>query len=117
MTAMQVIQELIALAKDIRAARQRGQEYGLSHTEIAFYDALAENNSALQALGDANLRVIACELLAELQNNMSVDWTQRESIRARLRVSIRRILRKYGYPPDLQNTAIKTVLEQAEAMF
>jgi type I restriction enzyme, R subunit len=112
----EVLQELIQLAKDIRAARQRGEESGLSDEEIAFYDALAENDSAVEAMGDDKLRLIAHELLTSLRENASVDWAHRESARARMRVLVKRILRKYGYPPDLQDEAVQTVLQQAEAL-
>jgi len=115
-TTAEVLQELIQLAKDIRAARQRGEESGLSDEEIAFYDALAENESALQIMGDDKLRLIAHELLMSLRENVSVDWAHRDSARARMRVLVKRILRKYGYPPDLQDTAVQTVLQQAEAL-
>ena len=111
-----MIQELIALAKDIRAAHQRGEEAGLSREEIAFYDALAENESAVQVMGDDKLRVIAHELLQSLKSNVTVDWAHRESARARMRILVKRILRKYGYPPDLQDAAVQTVLQQAEAL-
>lgn len=93
--------ELIELAKDIRAARQRGEEQGLSADEIAFYDALAENESAVAVMGNEQLRVIAHELLSKLKKTVSIDWAQREPARARIRVLVKRILRKYGYPPDL----------------
>lgn len=115
-TTAEVLQELIKLAKDIRAARQRGEESGLSAEEIAFYDALAENDSAVEAMGDDALRLIAHELLTSLRENASVDWAHRESARARMRVLVKRILRKYGYPPDLQDAAVQTVLQQAEAL-
>jgi type I restriction enzyme R subunit len=115
-TTVEVLQELIQLAKDIRAARQRGEEQGLTDEEIAFYDALAENESAVQVMGDANLRIIAHELLTSLRENVTVDWAHRESARARMRVLVKRILRKYGYPPDLQDAAVQTVLAQAEAL-
>ena len=115
-TTAEVIQELIRLAKDIRAARSRGEEQGLTEDEIAFYDALAENESALQVMGDDKLRVIAHGLLMSLRENVSVDWAHRESARARLRVLVKRILRRYGYPPDLQDAAVQTVLAQAEAL-
>jgi type I restriction enzyme R subunit len=115
-TTAEVLQELIKLAQDIRAARKRGEEQGLSDEEIAFYDALAENQSALEVMGDANLRVIAHELLVSLRENVAVDWAHRESARARLRVLVKRILRKYGYPPDLQDAAVQTVLQQAEVL-
>jgi len=115
-TTVEVLQELIQLAKDIRAARQRGEESGLSDEEIAFYDALAENESAVQVMGDDKLKVIAHELLVSLRGNVTVDWAHRESARARMRVLVKRILRKYGYPPDLQDVAVQTVLRQAEAL-
>jgi type I restriction enzyme R subunit len=115
-TTAEVLQELIKLAKDIREARNRGQEQGLSDDEIAFYDALAENNSAIEMMGDDKLRVIAHELLVNLKANVSVDWAHRQSARARLRVLVKRILRKYGYPPDLQDAAVQTVLQQAEVL-
>jgi type I restriction enzyme R subunit len=115
-TTAEVLQALIELARDIRAARSRGEEQGLSDEEIAFYDALAENESAVQVLGDAQLRVIAHELLMSLRDNVTVDWAHRQAARARLRVLVKRILRKYGYPPDLQDAAVQTVLAQAEAL-
>ncbi|MBS3964448.1 MAG: type I restriction endonuclease subunit R [Methylomonas sp.] len=115
-TTAEVLQELIQLAKDIRAARQRGEESGLSDEEIAFYDALAENESAAQMMGDDKLKLIAHELLVNLRENVSVDWAHRDSARARMRVLVKRILRKYGYPPDLQDAAVQTVLQQAEAL-
>ena len=116
LTTVEVLQELIYLAKDIRAARQRGEEEGLNEEEIAFYDALAENASALEIMGNQALKVIAHELLTSLQQNATVDWSHREPARARMRVLVKRILRKYGYPPDLQDAAVQTVLQQAEAL-
>ena len=115
-TTAEVIQELIRLAKDISESRARGDEQGLSADEVAFYDALAENESAAEVLGNDLLKVIATELLASLKQNVTVDWAQRESARARLRVLVKRILRKHGYPPDLQDGAVQTVLAQAEAL-
>ena len=115
-TTAEVLQELILLAKDIRAARRRGEESGLSDEEIAFYDALAENESAVQVMGDDKLKVIAHELLVSLKGNVSVDWARRNSARARMRVLVKRILRRYGYPPDLHDAAVQTVLQQAEAL-
>lgn len=115
-TTAEVLQELINLAKDIRIARQRGEESGLSDEEIAFYDALAENENAVQVMGDDKLRLIAHELLVSLRENVSVDWAHRDSARARMRVLVKRILRKYGYPPNLQDTAVQMVLQQAEAL-
>lgn len=115
-TTAEVLQELIQLAKDIRASRQRGEEQGLSEDEIAFYDALADNEDAIQVMGDDKLKLIAHELLMSLRENVSVDWAHRESARARMRVLVKRILRKYGYPPNLQDIAVQTVLQQAEAL-
>ncbi|MBX6722930.1 MAG: DUF3387 domain-containing protein, partial [Dactylosporangium sp.] len=110
----QVIEELIELAKDMRAAQRRGEELGLSDEELAFYDALATNDSAVQVLGDETLKIIARELVATVRRNVTIDWTIRENVRAQLRVYVKRILRKYGYPPDKQEQATQTVLEQAE---
>jgi type I restriction enzyme R subunit len=115
-TTAAVLQELIGLAKDIRAARARGEETGLSEEEIAFYDALADNESAVEVLGDDKLKVIAHELVAGLKQNVTVDWAHRESARARLRVVVKRVLRKWGYPLDLQDAAVHLVLEQAERL-
>jgi type I restriction enzyme R subunit len=116
LTTAQVLEELIQLAKDIRAARQRGEESGLSDEEIAFYDALAENDSARQAMGEPALRVIAHELVTQIKGSVSVDWMHREAARARIRVLVKKTLRKYGYPPDLQDAAVRTVLQQAEVL-
>jgi len=115
-STVEVLQELIELAKDIRNARQRGEEEGLSKEEIAFYDALAENESAVQIMGNDQLKVIAHELLNSLRSNVTVDWAHRESARAKLRTTVKRILRKYGYPPDLQAAAVQNVLRQAEVL-
>ena len=115
-TTAEVIQELIKLAKDIRAAHQRGEEDGLSQEEISFYDALAQNESAVEVMGNDQLRVIAQELLNSLKSQVSVDWQHREPARARMRVLVKHILRKYGYPPDLQDAAVQTVLQQAEVL-
>ncbi|RVU04049.1 type I restriction endonuclease subunit R [Novosphingobium umbonatum] len=115
-SAVEMLQELIALAKDMQAARARGEEQGLSPEEVAFYDALAENESAVEAMGNDKLRLIAHELLEQLRGNVTVDWHQRESARARMRVLVKRILKKYGYPPDLADEAVQTVLAQAEIL-
>jgi type I restriction enzyme, R subunit len=115
-STVQVIEELVQLAKDIRAARQRGEEEGLSDEEIAFYDALADNDSAREAMGEPQLRVIAHELVESIRKNTTVDWMHMEAARARMRVLVKRILRHYGYPPDLQDAAVRIVLEQAEAL-
>jgi type I restriction enzyme, R subunit len=115
-TALEMINELIALAKDLQAAQNRGEETGLSPEEIAFYDALAENENALKAMGNEKLRVIAQELVDHLKANATVDWHKRESARAKMRVLVKRILKKYGYPPDLTDEAVQTVLAQAEIL-
>jgi type I restriction enzyme R subunit len=112
----QVIEELIQLAKDMRTAGARGEQLGLSDDELAFYDALETNDSAVQVLGDDTLRTIARELVATVRKNVTIDWTMRENVRAHLRVLVKRILRKYGYPPDKQEKATQTVLEQAEVL-
>jgi type I restriction enzyme, R subunit len=108
-----VIEELIQLAKDMREAGRRGEELGLTDDEVAFYDALETNDSAVKMLGDDALRTIARELVATVRSNVTIDWTVRENVRAQLRVLVKRILRKYGYPPDKQEKATETVLEQA----
>lgn len=111
-----MIEELIALAKDLDAATKRGESLGLNEDEVAFYDALAANDSAVQAMGDTKLKVIAAELITQVKKSVTIDWTLRESARARIRVMVKRILNKYGYPPDLQEEAVKTVLAQAELL-
>lgn len=112
----QVIEELIALAKDLREASRRGEKLGLTEDEIAFYDALEVNDSAVKVLGDETLRVIARELVKTVRDNLKIDWAVRESVRAEMRVMIKRILRRYGYPPDKRERATELVLEQAEVL-
>ena len=114
--AAQVIEELIQLARELREAGARGEKLGLSEDELAFYDALETNDSAVQVLGDDTLRDIARELVDTVRGNVTIDWTLRENVRANLRRLVRRILRKHGYPPDKQEKATRTVLEQAEAL-
>jgi type I restriction enzyme R subunit len=114
--AAQVIEELIALAKQMREAARRGEQLNLTDDELAFYDALETNDSAVKVLGDEALRTIARELVATVRANVTIDWTMRENVRAHLRVLVKRILRKYGYPPDKQEKATQTVLEQAEVL-
>jgi type I restriction enzyme, R subunit len=114
--AAQVIEELIGLAKDMHAANARGEALGLSDEELAFYDALEVNDSAVQVLGEPTLKTIARELTESVRHNVTIDWTVRENVRAQLRVRVKRILRKYGYPPDKQEQATQTVLEQAEVL-
>lgn len=112
----QIIEELIALAKEMREASARGKALGLSEDELAFYDALETNDSAVKVMGEPTLQNIARELANTVRNNISIDWTVRENVRAQLRVLVRRILRKHGYPPDKQENATKLVLEQAEVL-
>ncbi len=115
-TTAEVIQELIGLAKDMCAAGRRGEAEGLGPEETAFYDALAQSESAVEVMGNDHLRAIAHELLGSLKSKASVDWQQRAPARAEMRVLVKRILRKHGYPPDLRAAAVQTVLEQAEAL-
>ena len=114
--AAQIIEELIELARDMREANARGERLGLSEDELAFYDALETNDSAVRMLGDDTLRTIARQLVETVRNNVTIDWTLRENVRAHLRVLVRRILRKHSYPPDKQEKATQTVLEQAEVL-
>ena len=114
--AAQVIEELIELAREMREAGERGEQLGLSDDELAFYDALETNDSAVQVLGDETLCVIARELVRTVRANVTIDWTLRENVRANLRRLVRRILRQYGYPPDKQESATSTVIEQAEVL-
>ncbi len=112
----QVIDELIQLAREMRDAGARGEKLGLSDDELAFYDALETNDSAVKVLGEPTLKKIARELVETVRKNVTIDWTVRENVRAQLRVFVKRILRKYGYPPDKQEKATQTVLEQAEVL-
>jgi len=109
----EVIEELIALAKKLSAANQRGEAMGLSEEEVAFYDALATNDSAMAVMGDQQLKVMATELVTMVRKTVTIDWTLRDSAQARIRVMVKRILNKFGYPPDLQDAAVKEVLAQA----
>ena len=112
----EVIEELIKLAKEMDAATKRGEDLGLTDDEVAFYDALAANESAVEAMGDDKLKVIAAELITQVRKSVTIDWTLRESARAKIKVMVKRILNKYGYPPDLQEEAVRTVLMQAELL-
>lgn len=111
-----MIQELIKLAEEMREANRRSEDLGLSEDELAFYDALEVNDSALQVLGDETLRTIARELVEVVRGNVSIDWTEREAVRAKLRAIVKRLLRKHGYPPDKQEKATQTVIHQAETL-
>ncbi len=115
-STMEVIEELIRLAKELDAAVKRGEDLGLTEDEIAFYDALAANENAVRAMGDDKLKVIAAELITKVRQSVTIDWTVREGARAKIRVIVKRILSKWGYPPDLQEEAVKTVLMQAELL-
>ena len=115
-STMEVIEELIRLAKELDAATKAGKEMGLTDDEKAFYDALAANASAVTAMGNDKLKLIAAELITQVKKSVTIDWTLRESARAKIKVMVKRILNKYGYPPDLQEEAVKTVLMQAELL-
>lgn len=104
------------MAKEMREAARRGENLGLNDDEIAFYDALAMTASAVQVMGIDELKVIAVELVTAVRKSVTIDWTVRESARAKIRVMVRRILKKHGYPPDLREEATRTVLEQAELL-
>ena len=115
-STIEFLDELIQFAKDIDVATKRGETLGLNDDEVAFYDALATNDSAVQMMGDDKLKVIATELLTQVRKSVTIDWTLREGARAKIRVLVKRILNKYGYPPDLQDAAVRTVLQQAELL-
>jgi len=115
-TSAQVIEELIKLAKEIKEADRKGEELGLDFREYAFYTALEINDSAVNVLGDEIPRHIARELVDTVRNNTSIDWTVRENVQAKMRIAVKRIPRKHGYPPDMQEKATETVLEQAKMM-
>jgi type I restriction enzyme R subunit len=114
--AAAVIEELIQLAKEMREAENRGHSLGLTEDEVAFYNALEVNDSAVKVLGEPTLKAIAHELVQGIRNNVTIDWTEREAVRAKIRVAVKRILRKHGYPPDKQEKATQTVLQQAELL-
>ncbi|MCV0366331.1 MAG: type I restriction endonuclease subunit R [Nitrosopumilus sp.] len=114
--AAQVIEELIELARKVRTEKSRGKEQNMSEDEIAFYDALGVNDSAVKVLGDDTLRKIALELTEMIRTSVTIDWTQRESVQAGIRLKVKKILRKYGYPPDMEKKATETVLKQAEVI-
>jgi type I restriction enzyme R subunit len=115
-TAAEVIEEMIRMAKEIKAADHRGENLNLDFRELAFYDALEVSDSAVKVLGDDILKTIARELVDSVRNSVTIDWDKKESVQAKMRVMIKRILKKYGYPPDLQETAVKTILEQAKLL-
>lgn len=114
--SVQVIEDLIKLAKTIRESGKRGEELGLSEEELAFYDAIGTSEEAVEVLGDENLRSIAQELVAAVRKNATVDWTMKNSSLAKMRIVVKRLLRKHGYPPEKQNEAADTVVKQAELL-
>ena len=114
--AAAVIEELIRLAKEMREAEKRGEGLGLTEDEVAFYDAFEVNDSAVKVLGEPTLKTIAHELVQSIRTNVTIDWTEREAVRAKIRVAVKRILRKHGYPPDKQEKATELVLQQAELL-
>ncbi len=115
-STMEVLEEMIKLAKEMDAASKRGEKLGLNDDEIAFCDAVAANEAAVRTMGDDKLKVIATELVTQVRKSVTIDWTMREGARAKIRVMVKRILNKYGYPPDLQEEAVKVVLMQAELL-
>jgi type I restriction enzyme R subunit len=116
LTAAEIIEELIRLAKDIKQADQRGEKLNLDFRELAFYDALEVNDSAVHVLGDDIFKTIARELVESVKNSVTIDWDKKESVQAKMRVMIKRILKKYGYPPDKQEKAVIDILKQAKQM-
>lgn len=115
-TSAQIIEEMIRLAKDIKEADRKGEDMGLDFREYAFYSALEVNDSSVAVLGDEILRHIARELVDTVKKNTSIDWTVRENVQAKMRIAVKRILRKHGYPPDMELKATETVLEQAKLL-
>jgi type I restriction enzyme R subunit len=116
LTAAEVINEMISLAKEIREATHRGVELGLTEYELAFYDAVAENESARELMSRDALRQLSVALVSSVRENSALDWTIRSEVKARMRVAVKRLLRKYGYPPDMELLAVDRVLEQAELL-
>jgi type I restriction enzyme, R subunit len=114
--SVQVIEELIALAEDISAEAARGVELGLNSEELAFYDALAENGSARELMAHEQLRLLAQMLVSTIRSSATIDWTKKESVRAKMRIEVRKLLARYGYPPNLQRAAVDLVIRQAEAL-
>jgi type I restriction enzyme, R subunit len=114
--SVQVIEELIALAKDLTAETARGMELGLNDEELVFYDALAENGSARDLMAHEQLRLLAQMLVRTIRGSAKIDWTKKESVRAKMRIEVRKLLARYGYPPDLQRAAVDLVILQAERL-
>ncbi|MCA9527394.1 MAG: DUF3387 domain-containing protein, partial [Myxococcales bacterium] len=116
LTSAEIIQQLIQMAKDMREARERGNTLGLTEDELAFYDALADHGDVKELMGDDVLSAIAQDLVKAIQASVTIDWTQKEAVRADMRRKVKRLLRKHGYPPDKREEAVITVLQQAEAV-
>lgn len=116
LTTMQLIEHLIEFAKELRDEPKRADAMDLSDDELAFYDALAQSKSAMEVLGDMQLRAIARDLVKSVRESATIDWNLRESVRAAIRLKIKKLLRKHGYPPDATETATEQVLEQAELL-
>ena len=114
--SVQIIEELIALAKEIRTSGARAAELGLTKEEVAFYEALAENGSARELMAHDTLRTLAKLLVQTIRDSATVDWTRKEGVRAKMRIEVRKMLAKYGYPPDLQKAAVDLIVRQAEAI-
>jgi type I restriction enzyme R subunit len=114
--AAAVVAELVALAKQVKREHERGAELGLRDDELAFYDAICQNDRAVLEMGDELLKKIARELVDSVRRNVTIDWSEKEQVRARMRSTIRRLLRRHGYPPDKQPAAIELVMHQAELM-
>jgi len=112
--AAAVVAELVALARQLKHEHERGSELGLREDELAFYDAICQNDSAVMEMGDETLKKIARELVESIRRNATIDWNEKEQVRARMRATIRRLLTRYGYPPDKQPSAIELVMHQAE---
>ena len=115
-TSAQIIEELINLAKDIKESDRKGVDLNLDFREYAFYSALEVNDSAVKVIGDETLREIARELVDTVKKNTSIDWTVRENVQAKMRIAVKKILRRHGYPPDMEAKATETVLEQAKLL-
>ncbi|MDK8486217.1 DUF3387 domain-containing protein [Corynebacterium pseudodiphtheriticum] len=114
LTTAEIIAELVALAKNMRESQKRADELGLTEVEIALYDTIIQNDSAIMEMGDETLKTIARELVSTIQRSATIDWTLKETVRARMRSRIKRLLAKYKYPPDKQEEAVKLIIEQAE---
>ena len=116
LSVLEVLEMLVAIGKELSERLKLGEQLGLTQSEIAFYDALAQNKSAIEQLGDEVLKVMAIEITRQLRASVTLDWSQKEAVRAKLRLSVRRILARFKYPPDRADEAVDLVLAQAEVM-